>query len=342
MSVALHDLSQYAQSNYPRMMARKDMVTAQMCVAKAMESAMDIVYMLNKVYAPYYKWKRKGMEKLPILSGIGSELDRIALLECQGEAWEGVKYQADTLNTKDACVVAFENIARQILDELNRQGLTNGRDTFLELYCDEVAKGRKNAFILKIVDLEWKQFDKVKNEGGRADCQNNWNTFSLMRKSQYLTWETELLESYYEDLTAAERIGRNLITEKYARMMESTAPERYAEFREQLPVLSEERIAIQEEIIRIQVSWMEEFAKEYPKMAGNARSIHSYEDTAYDTSYETYLRGELGTYSEQTFVLYGRFIAGLLKEKKNLAYETMNYTAKLYGYSSVERAENSL
>lgn len=342
LSVALHDFSQYAQSNYPRMMARKDMVTAQICVSKAMESAMDIAYMLNKIYAPYYKWKRKGMEKLPILSGIGNELDRIALLEYQSEAWEGVTYQADRLNTKDACVVAFENIARQILDELNRQELTNGKDTFLELYCDEVAKGRKNVFILKIVDLEWKQFDKVKNEGGRADCQNNWNTFSLMRKSQYLTWETELLESYYQDLTTAERIGRNLITEKYARMMESTAPERYEEFREQLPALSRERIAIQEEIIRIQVSWMEEFAKEYPKMAGNARSIHSYEDTAYDTSYETYLRGELGTYSEQTFVLYGRFITGLLKEKKNLAYETMNYTAKLYGYSSVERAENSL
>ena len=125
-------------------------------------------------------------------------------------------------------------------------------------------------------------------------------------------------------------------------MMESTAPERYAEFKEQLPVLSDERIAIQEEIIRIQVSWMEEFARRYPKMAANARSIHSYEDTAYDTSYETYLRGELSTYSEQTFVLYGRFITKLLKEKKNLAYETMNYTAKLYGYSSVEDAENRL
>ena len=55
---------------------------------------------------------------------------------------------------------------------------------------------------------------------------------------------------------------------------------------------------------------MEEFAKEYPKMAGNARSIHTSEDNEYNTSYETYLRGELGTYSEETFVLYGRFIAG--------------------------------
>ncbi len=33
-----------------------------------------------------------------------------------------------------------------------------------------------------IVLHEWQQFDKVKNEGGRADCQDDWNTFSIMRK----------------------------------------------------------------------------------------------------------------------------------------------------------------
>ena len=103
--------------------------------------------------------------------------------------------------------------------------------------------------IQKIVELEWKQFDKVKNEGGRADCQDNFETFDIMRKSQYMTWNEELLLSYYNDLVAAENKGWNLITEKYARMMKSTAPEKYAELEKNLPVLSDERIAIQEEII---------------------------------------------------------------------------------------------
>lgn len=196
--------------------------------------------------------------------------------------------------------------------------------------------------IQKIVELEWKQFDKVKNEGGRADCQDNFETFDIMRKSQYMTWNEELLLSYYNDLVAAENKGWNLITEKYARMMKSTAPEKYAELEKNLPVLSDERIAIQEEIIKIQVAWMEEFAKTFPKMAGNARIIHTYEDTPYNTSYETYLRGELGTYSETTFVLYGRFITGLMQEQKNLAFETMNNTARLYGYKSLEDAEEKM
>ena len=157
-----------------------------------------------------------------------------------------------------------------------------------------------------------------------------------------LTWPDELLDSFCNDLLSAENKGWNLIMEKYARMMESTTPEKYEELKKDLPVLNEERIAIQEEIVKIQVGWMEEFAAKYPKMAGNARSIHTAEDTPFNTSYETYLRGELGTYSENTFILYGRFITGLLRENRNLAYETMENTAKLYGYESVEEAEERL
>jgi len=77
-------------------------------------------------------------------------------------------------------------------------------------------------------------------------------------------------------------------------------------------------------------------------MAGNARVIHTSEDTEAETSYETYLRGEIGTYSDATLLLYGRFIASLAQESKNLAYETMNNTAQLLGYEGVADAEKKL
>ena len=122
----------------------------------------------------------------------------------------------------------------------------------------------------KIIEVEWQQFDKVRNEGGRAGCQDDFQTFYIMRKSQYMTWPEEMLDSYYNDLVVAEKKGWNLITEKYARMMKSTAPEKYAELEDKLPVRSREREAIAEAIIKIQVGWMEEFAERFPKMAGNA------------------------------------------------------------------------
>ena len=87
---------------------------------------------------------------------------------------------------------------------------------------------------------------------------------------------------------------------------------------------------------------MEDFAKRYPKLANNSRSIHTYEDSAFHTSYETYLRGELSTYSTNTLKLYGDFIVSLVKENKNLTEITMQNTTKLYGYESLEEAERIL
>lgn len=366
----LHDFAQYAQSNYARMMARQDYVTAGLCAAEGMKSAMELAYLLNRTYAPYYKWMRKGMRDLCTLKPLGALLDKLAVTGCQADAWEMDNgkpyiYSAYDINGRDSIVCIFEQIAVLLLEELKLQGIVTGDDTFMDVHCQSLL-GRvmepetggskmseneneinainadKDMLVDKIVKLEWEQFDKVKNEGGRADCQDDWNTFSIMRKSQYMVWTEELLVSYCNDLADAAANGWNLITEKYARMMKSTAPERYAELEKDLPKRSEERNAIAEEIIGIQVAWMEEFAGKYPKMAGNARSIHTAEDTPYNTSYETYLRGELGTYSETTFVLYGRFIVALNQQGRNLAYDIMENTARLYGYADVDDAEKRL
>ena len=84
---------------------------------------------------------------------------------------------------------------------------------------------------------------------------------------------------------------------------------------------------------------MEDFAKLYPKLSGNMRTIHTSSDTSFNTSYETYLRGELCTYSEKTMILYASFIIGLLNAGRNLAIEVMGNTAKLYGFDSLLEAE---
>ncbi len=337
----LHEFSQYGQSNYARMMARKDYLTANLCISKTIETAMDMAYVICQKYAPYYKWKRKGLESLGEMQDILWICEELAQVSCPHKAWENKVYSSSQLNTEDKRVILIETLAGVILEQLKAKDIVKGTDVFLETYISQILEGEK-ALVDKIVALEWEQFDQVENEGGRASCQNNYGTFSIMRKSQYLTWTEELLHSYYQDLLSAQQRGWNLITEKYARMMKSTAPKKYAELEEHLPIRSEEREHITEEIVKIQVAWMEEFAKSFPKMAENARSIHTYEDNEYNTSYETYLRGEIGTYGEETFVLYGRFVAGLLQEGRNLAYETMTNTAKLYGYESVEDAEGRI
>ena len=152
----------------------------------------------------------------------------------------------------------------------------------------------------------------------------------------------DLLCAVASDFKKACEEGRNVITEKYGIMMQSTDPAGYEKIKDILPCPDEEFVKLRETIIPIQVGMMEEFAKEYPKMAQNARVIHTKDDSILFTSYETYLRGELTTYSFSTLVLYGRFLAGLAKEGKNLAKIIMTKSAHLYGYDTLEKAENSI
>lgn len=355
--------SQYGQYNYARMMARQDYVTAKISLAEWMVHTMRIVYLLNRTYEPYYKWLRKGINTLPLLPEVGDMLDAIADMPDQREAWKGIVYNADDFNGADQVVLTIEIVARYLLAELHRQGLTKKDDTYLASHADEILLSREEqtisqkeknglenwrkevkdrGIISRIIHLEWKQFQGVQNIGKRADCQNDWKTFRIMRESQYLTWNQELLKSYLEDLLEAERKGWNLIMEKYARMMESTAPEEYKSLKDALPKRQTKRLVLQEEIIKIQVAWMEKFSKQYPFTAGKARRIHTIEDTLWDTSYETYLRGELGTYSERTLELYGRFVVELARQDLNLAYLIMENTVKLYGYQSLEEAEEEI
>lgn len=84
---------------------------------------------------------------------------------------------------------------------------------------------------------------------------------------------------------------------------------------------------------------MEEFAKEYPNISEGARSIRTEEDSIFNTSYETYLRGELMTYSDKTLSLYGRFIVDIHQKNGNLAYVIIENTAKLYGYEDLGAME---
>ena len=339
LAQCIHDFAQYAQSNYSRMMARKDTVTAMICVGKGVESALDLVYLLERTYAPYYKWKKKGLENSRLAKQIFPILEKIAENPSQAAVWEGYRYSAASVHLEDANVALFEEVAKRILDEMVRQDLVSGNETFLEYYIPQILEGKNMDMIDKVIAEEWSQFDKVENEGGRADCQDDYETFRIMRKAQYMTWSKEMLESFYADLIAAKNSGWNLIMEKYARMMQSTNPLGYARLEKDLPVINEDRIRIQEEIIKIQVGWMEDFAKFYPKLAGNMRTIRTSSDTSFNTSYETYLRGELCTYSEKTMLLYASFIIGLLKAGRNLAIETMGNTAKMYGFESLKEAE---
>jgi len=196
--------------------------------------------------------------------------------------------------------------------------------------------------ILEIIDIEWEMLQKVQGRDGRTECQEKPKTFMTMRASQFYAWNLEILESYREDLENARIVGRNLLTEKYAYMMKYTDPEEYEEIKAYLPLPHPEKEQIAEQIIVLLMKSRLDFDRKYPKIAQRARGVSSSSDNEEDTSYETYLRGELFTYSLKTTQLLFSHISKEIEAHNSFVEKIMEYTVKSYGYSGLEEAEQKL
>lgn len=327
--------SQTGQYNYSRMKKRGDGLTAQIMLSDCMKEAMKLQHYIAGVYPPHDKWLYRSLTAIKNGEELSSLLQRLQTAFAEQSAEEQVTGIA-------------EEIGAFFAGEMYGEHLISDMDTYLDAHTEEllhksVLSAQSNEELVdQIAKLEFEAFDKVKNEGGRAECQNDWATFSIMRKSQYLTWNRTMLLQYFYDFYREYHRGHNLITEKYGRMMESTAPEEYDKIKDHFPVISPDKKAIIEQIVGVQVGWMEEFSAKYPLLADNARSVRTSEDNLYNTSYETYLRGEISTYSDKMLELYGRFIVEYAVSGRNLAFDTMENSVHLYGYGSLDEAERFL
>jgi len=163
-----------------------------------------------------------------------------------------------------------------------------------------------------------------------------------MRESQFLSWPSGVLESYLNDLFDSENSGRNLVAEKYAYMMESTLPEEYWAISAMLPAAPEEKVVLTEHILSVHLGWKETLAGRYPSLNSMGRPLTSDQDSSTATSIETYLRGELRTYSVRTLGLYRDYVDECVKEGRNLALENLQHMMHGYGYASLEEAEREL
>jgi hypothetical protein len=295
---------------------------------------MELLHLLAGEYAPYQKWLVRSTKNLGQFSRAAEKLEQLLLLPPKPKEGD-----------PDRAVHIIEELCEEIRKAVVKQtGISDKKEEYLMETAEKLVERaeeqeKREELIRTLVKIEFETFDRVENLDGRAECQDNWETFSIMRTSQYAHWENEMLAQWIREFQDANQQGRNLISEKYARMMESTDPELYAEMVDKLPVLSEEFLALRESIVAIQVTWMEEFSKAYPNLALRSRVIHTTEDTKWETSYETYLRGELSVYSFDLLYQYGRWVAKLYQQGENLTTLTMAETARLYGYQSLEDAE---
>ena len=90
-----------------------------------MRNAARMVFLLNRRFAPYYKWVFRAMRDLPKLGGLSEKLTDLLISRESGEA---------TLER-------IEAVCAEIATELRAQGLSDREDVYLEPHAFAVQSG---------------------------------------------------------------------------------------------------------------------------------------------------------------------------------------------------------
>ncbi|WP_320007202.1 DUF4125 family protein [Maridesulfovibrio sp.] len=176
----------------------------------------------------------------------------------------------------------------------------------------------RQQLIEEIIGQELEMFLAVKNRGGTASCQEQPDSFRIMRHMTHAVMPIEYLESYLGDLKQAVLDNRNLMTEKYA-LMEGL-----------IPVQNDSQAIT--ELVQIESDWRKEVSAQFPL------SVHP----DGHESFCSYLNGELQTYSPKTLIIYLNYARKTQYKGGNLVRDRYEILMRKLGYDSLAHCEESL
>lgn len=121
-------MAQAGQYNFTRCLQHGEIAAAQMAVFEFVKSAVEVIFLLNRRYQPYYKWSFRALRALPVLS-IEAELMEYLITSDNGPENAEEKYD---------CI---ESIASDVIEELIEQELTKASCGDLEKHAYSVNDG---------------------------------------------------------------------------------------------------------------------------------------------------------------------------------------------------------
>lgn len=102
---------QAGQYNYPRCVRRGDVVAAHQALARFIDNAQAVVFLLNRAYRPYYKWANRALAELPVLGhACAEQIEQLVQGDPLGKA------------------ASIERLCGDIARELGRSGAVEGAE----------------------------------------------------------------------------------------------------------------------------------------------------------------------------------------------------------------------
>ncbi|MBU5669780.1 DUF4125 family protein [Peptoniphilus sp. MSJ-1] len=183
---------------------------------------------------------------------------------------------------------------------------------------------KREKILKEIVKNEWYFFTNVNNIKKRSYCQDDSQTFIFSRLCYWGIYNDIILNSYLNDLIDAKNNNRNLVTEKYAYMMQYTDPSYYKSIEHKLPKISAFKSNIINSIMLIYMSWEEDIKNKNSKLLDNNRDLYNQSISTGQTTIEQYFKGELTSYSESTLNLILKYYLSAYNKGINLVERNLN------------------
>ena len=118
-------MAQSGQYNYPRCLSRGETGAAQLAAIEFVKSTIQVIFLLNGRYMPYYKWTFRALRELEKFSELSYSLEYIISSE-NSEKISKLKYDM------------IEDISALIIEELKTRSLTDGICNDLEKHAYSV------------------------------------------------------------------------------------------------------------------------------------------------------------------------------------------------------------
>lgn len=118
-------MAQAGQYNYSRCLSHNETGAAQLAVFEFVKATINVIFLLNKRYVPYYKWCFKALRSIEKLSSLCDTLEFLISSE----------NDSALIETKTAVI---EDAAKMVIDELQEQDLTEAICLDLEKHAYSV------------------------------------------------------------------------------------------------------------------------------------------------------------------------------------------------------------